>query len=58
MLDNLKHFASLKAMGAGNLAITRMVGLQTAWVGGIGYGIGVGGGSHLRVPLFQDRIGV
>ena len=43
MLDNLKHFAALKAMGAGNFAIARMVGLQTAWAGGIGYGLGVGG---------------
>jgi putative ABC transport system permease protein len=42
MLDNIKHFAALKAMGAGNLAIIKMVCLQAAWTGGIGYGIGVG----------------
>ncbi len=56
MLDNLKHFASLKAMGAGNLAIAKMVGLQTAWVGGIGYGIGVGAASISG--LLFSRIGL
>jgi putative ABC transport system permease protein len=43
MLDNMKHFAALKAMGASNLTIIRMVALQAGWAGGIGYGIGVGG---------------
>jgi len=43
MLDNMKHFAALKAMGAGNLTIIRMVALQASWAGAIGYGIGVGG---------------
>ena len=54
MLDNLKHFAALKAMGAGNLAIVKMVGLQAAWAGGIGYGIGVGGGVS-RDRFFPNR---
>ncbi|MGD0462619.1 MAG: ABC transporter permease [Tepidisphaeraceae bacterium] len=42
MLDNMKHFAALKAMGASNPTIIRMVCLQAIWAGGIGYGIGVG----------------
>jgi putative ABC transport system permease protein len=43
MLDNIRHFAAIKAMGAGNLKIIQMVALQAAWAGGIGYGLGVGG---------------
>jgi putative ABC transport system permease protein len=42
-LDNLKHFAALKAMGATNLTLLRMVVLQALLVGGIGYGLGIGG---------------
>src|SRR5688500_7274731 len=43
VLDNVKHFAALKAMGLRNLAIVRMVFLQLLAVGSIGYGIGLGG---------------
>jgi putative ABC transport system permease protein len=43
VLDNLRHFAALKAMGLRNLAIVRMVVLQLLTVGLIGYGIGLGG---------------
>ena len=43
VLDNLRHFAALKAMGLRNLAIIRMVLLQLVTVGLIGYGIGLGG---------------
>jgi putative ABC transport system permease protein len=43
VLDNLRHFAALKAMGLGNFAIIRMVLLQLLTVGLIGYGIGLGG---------------
>jgi putative ABC transport system permease protein len=43
VLDNLRHFAALKAMGLRNLAIIRMVLLQLLTVGLIGYGIGLGG---------------
>jgi len=42
MLDNIRHFAALKAMGTANWKIVQMVVLQAAWAGGIGYGIGVG----------------
>ena len=41
-LDNLRHFGTLKAMGAGNGLLLRMILLQAAVVGAIGYGIGVG----------------
>jgi putative ABC transport system permease protein len=43
VLDNVRHFAALKAMGLRNLAIIRMVLLQLLTVGLIGYGIGLGG---------------
>jgi putative ABC transport system permease protein len=42
VLENLRQFGMLKAMGVGNLTLARMVLIQAALVGGIGYGIGVG----------------
>jgi len=42
MLDNIRHFAAIKAMGAGNAMLVKMVALQTLVAGGIGYGVGVG----------------
>jgi len=41
-LDNLRYFGTLKAMGAGNGKVLRMIVLQALMVGGIGYGLGVG----------------
>lgn len=41
-LDNLRHFGTLKAMGASNGMLLRMILLQSALVGIIGYGLGVG----------------
>jgi putative ABC transport system permease protein len=41
-LDNIKHFGALKAMGAGNLLLLRMILLQAFLTGIIGYGLGVG----------------
>jgi putative ABC transport system permease protein len=43
VLDNLRHFGALKAMGTSNGTIVRMVFLQLIVVGLIGYGIGLGG---------------
>ena len=40
--DNIRQFGALKAMGAGNALLLRMILLQAALVGGIGYGLGVG----------------
>ena len=41
-LDNLRQFGALKAMGALNTTLLRMILLQALLVGLIGYGIGVG----------------
>lgn len=41
--DNLRYFGTLKAMGANNLMMLRMVLLQAVMVGVVGYGLGVGG---------------
>jgi putative ABC transport system permease protein len=41
-LENLRHFGALKAMGAGNALLLKMIGLQGLIVGGLGYGLGVG----------------
>ncbi len=43
VLENLRYFAALKAMGSSNGSIIRMVFLQTLTVGLIGYGLGLGG---------------
>jgi putative ABC transport system permease protein len=42
ILENLRHLAALKAMGARNRLIAKMILLQCFLVGLIGYGIGVG----------------
>lgn len=42
-LDNLKHFGALKAMGATNGRLVRMILMQALLVGSLGWGMGVGG---------------
>jgi putative ABC transport system permease protein len=42
IVENLKQFGSLKAMGIPNRGILRMILLQSLLVGGVGYGLGVG----------------
>jgi putative ABC transport system permease protein len=42
VVENLKQFGALKAMGIPNSGILRMVLLQALLIGGIGYGFGVG----------------
>jgi putative ABC transport system permease protein len=44
-LDNLRYFGTLKAMGASNGTLLRMILLQALLVGTIGYGLGVGAAS-------------
>ena len=44
-IENLKQFGALKAMGASNPTLLRMILLQALLVGSIGYGIGVGAAS-------------
>ena len=46
-LDNIRYFGTLKAMGASNRLLLRMILLQASLVGSIGYGIGVGVASAL-----------
>ena len=46
-LDNLRYFGALKAMGAGNRLLLRMILLQAVLVGFIGYGLGVGVASFI-----------
>ena len=41
-LENLRYFGTLKAMGACNCLLIKMILLQAALVGFIGYGLGVG----------------
>jgi putative ABC transport system permease protein len=41
-MENLKHFGTLKAMGASNGMLLRMIILQSILVGSVGYGLGVG----------------
>jgi putative ABC transport system permease protein len=43
VIENLRQFGALKAIGATNQQIGAMVLLQAAVVGAIGYGLGVGG---------------
>ena len=42
VLDNLKLFGTLKAMGTTNSTVLRMMCLQVVLVGSIGYGVGLG----------------
>jgi putative ABC transport system permease protein len=44
-LENLRYFGTLKAMGASNGVLLRMIVLQALVTGAIGYGLGVGGAS-------------
>jgi len=44
-LDNLRYFGTLKAMGTTNRKLLRMISLQAAQVGAIGYGLGIGAAS-------------
>ncbi|HTR57590.1 MAG TPA: ABC transporter permease [Casimicrobiaceae bacterium] len=46
-LDSIRQFGALKAMGAGNGTLLRMILLQAAAVGLIGYGLGVGAASAM-----------
>jgi putative ABC transport system permease protein len=41
-VENLKQFGALKAMGIPNGGILRMILLQALFIGGIGFGVGLG----------------
>ena len=51
-LENLRHFGVLKALGAGNGTLAKMVMMQALVAGATGYGLGVGG-----VALFSAVVG-
>jgi putative ABC transport system permease protein len=64
-LENLRYFGTLKAMGATNGILLRMILLQALLVGAIGYGLGVGGatlfgyamrGTELAFRLTQELL--
>jgi putative ABC transport system permease protein len=42
IVESLKQFGALKAMGVPNSGILRMIVLQALLVGGVGYGVGIG----------------
>ncbi|MGZ5536980.1 MAG: ABC transporter permease, partial [Chthoniobacterales bacterium] len=44
-LDNLRYFGTLKAMGTNNRKLLRMISLEAAVVGAVGYGLGIGAAS-------------
>lgn len=56
ILDNVRHFGALKAMGASNWVVSRMMVVQVLMVGVIGYGMGLGAAAATGV-LF-DGIGL
>lgn len=45
ILDNVRYLAVFKALGASNRLLIKMTLLQIAWVGMIGWGLGVGSAS-------------
>ncbi|HZZ42918.1 MAG TPA: ABC transporter permease [Tepidisphaeraceae bacterium] len=55
-LDNLKHFGALKAMGAGNWLLVRMIMLQAAITGAVGYGLGVGAAAVFGYSLKDSEL--
>jgi putative ABC transport system permease protein len=46
--DNIRYFGVLKAMGASNATLLRMILLQASVVGLIGYGLGIGASALLE----------
>jgi putative ABC transport system permease protein len=50
-LENTRYFGTLKAMGATNGMLLRMILLQALMVGALGYGLGVGGASLFGYAL-------
>lgn len=46
-LDNLRYFGALKAMGASNWLLLRMIVLQALIVGLVGFGLGIGVASFM-----------
>jgi putative ABC transport system permease protein len=55
-LDNLRHFGALKAMGAGNGMLLRMILLQACITGMVGYGLGVGAAAAFGYLLRDSEL--
>ncbi|MCU0578221.1 MAG: ABC transporter permease [Desulfobacterota bacterium] len=64
-LENIRYFGTLKAMGATNGILLRMILLQALLVGSLGYGLGVGaaslfgyllGGTELSFRLTRELL--
>lgn len=56
VLDNLKLFGALKAMGTTTLTVMRMMCIQVVTVGTIGYGLGLGGAAI--AGIFFGKLGL
>jgi len=54
--ENIKHFASLKAMGIGRQSLVRMVLLQALVVGLIGWGLGCGIAAVFGANMSPDSV--
>jgi putative ABC transport system permease protein len=55
-LDNLRYFASLKAMGAGSWLIIRMVLSQVLAVVGLSFGLGVGVAAVMGIAIRKSNL--
>ncbi len=55
-IDNLRYFGTLKAMGATNGILLRMIILQALLVGVIGYGLGVGVASLTEIIAANSEL--
>lgn len=59
VIENLRNFAALKAMGASNARLAGMLATQALVTGGVGYGLGAGIASVvLRLFLRLEKVGV
>lgn len=56
VVENLRYYAALKAMGATNRTLIGMVMVQVAMAAGIGFGIGVGGAALSGVLLARGGL--
>ena len=55
-LDNLRYFGTLKAMGALNSTLLRMIIIQALTAGAVGYGLGVGAASVFGYMLRNTEL--
>jgi len=59
VVENLRYFAALKALGLRNRRVIQIVAIQVALIGVVGYGIGLGAAATFfdvlprKVPTFK-----